>query len=141
MKRAWRLEKRRRMLGSDNPCCPYCGETEISCFELDHPVTEELDPDFTRAICRNCHRKLEFRRDVKGLTTNGLHKSNRKQSDPMERYLRLLAEDADSLAEVLESPTPRPQLTASALRGLSASLRRRADAQSRQTKPATATKR
>jgi hypothetical protein len=127
IKRAWRLEKRRKDLGSDNPRCFYCPETDLACLEVDHPVTEELDPEFRRVECRNHHRKLELKRDLAGLIKNGrrgVKESNRQQH---RRYLLLLAEDQDSIADLLMSPEVSPQLIAEALQAVSASLRRKAD--------------
>ena len=77
--RARRIEMRRKDMGYATRCF-YCEETEIFCFEIDHPVTRELDEEFTRVVCRNCHRKLEARRDIKRLTKNGKHqRGNRKR--------------------------------------------------------------
>jgi hypothetical protein len=124
--RAWRLERRRKQLGSDNPRCFYCPESDLVCLELDHPVTEELDAEFTRVECRNDHRKLELKRDMKGLTHNGrrdVRESNRAQ---MHRYLLMLAEDQDSIADMVASPNMSPELVASALRATAGSLRRKA---------------
>lgn len=118
--RAWRLEKRRKELRSDNPQCLYCPETDIECFELDHPVTEELDPKFTRIVCRNDHRKLELKRDLAGLTKNGRRGVKESARIQLRRYLLLVAEDQDSIADF------SPQLIADALHATSASLRRRA---------------
>jgi hypothetical protein len=118
--RAWRLEKRCKQLGSNNPRCFYCGETNVACLELDHPVTEELDPKFTRVECRNDHRKLELQRDVAGLTKNGRRGQNESKRDQLRRYLLLMAEDQDSIAAV------SPEAIAAELRATAASLRRKA---------------
>src|SRR5271155_4417218 len=77
IKRARRLEMRRKQLGSDR--CFYCGESDVSCLEIEHPVTRKLDAKFTRAVCRNCHRKLEMNRDLGKLTKNGLHTRHNAQ--------------------------------------------------------------
>lgn len=118
--RAWRLEKRRKELGSDDPSCFYCPESDIECLELDHPVTEKLDQKFMRVVCRNDHRKLELKRDLLGLTHNGQRNVQESQLSEFRRYLLLLAEDQDAIAEV--SPEP----IADALRATAASLRRKA---------------
>jgi hypothetical protein len=120
MDRAWRLEKRRKELGSDAPYCFYCPESDIECLELDHPVTEKFDAKFTRVVCRNDHRKLELKRDLLQLTHNG--RRNVQESKPSEfrRFLLLLAEDQDAIAAV--SPEP----IAGALRATADSLRRKA---------------
>lgn len=117
------------------PRCFYCLETDPFCFELDHPVTWELDVQFKRAVCRNCHRKLEATRDVKGLTKNGLHRVNETECEQLRRYLLLLAEDQESIAETSEFPIASPELTIKALRSTAASLRRKADTLSQSKYP------
>ena len=126
IKRAWRLEKRRKELGSDNPTCFYCGETDIFCLELDHPVTEELDPEFKRTTCRNDHRKVELKRDVEGLTNNGRHGVKESKRAQLRRYLLLNALDLDSIADVLLSTNATRERLAAELRATVASLRRKA---------------
>jgi hypothetical protein len=133
--RAWRLEKRRKELGGGNPHCFYCPESNIECLELDHPVTRNLDPLYTRVVCRNTHRKLELRRDLAGLTKNGQHNSQESENEECRSYLLLMAEDQDSIAELLESATPSPQSIASALRAAAASMRRKAAPQTQTTTP------
>lgn len=118
--RAWRLEKRRKALGSDNPRCFYCPETNIACLEVDHPATEDLDPKFTRAVCRNDHRKLELERDLAGLTKNGLRDVEESEPAQLRRYLLLVAKDQESIAAA------SPEHIAAALRATAASLRRKA---------------
>lgn len=116
---------RRKQLGYPSRCF-YCPETELFCFEEDHPVTEELDANFKRVVCRNCHRKREASRDLKRLTKNGQHNVKEAPSEALQRYLLLMAEDQESTAEhVLTTP---PELIASALRAAAASLRRKAQA-------------
>ena len=118
---------RRKELGYATRCF-YCPESELFCLENDHPVTEKLDPFFKRAVCRNCHRKEEARRDLKGLTKNGLHDAPETPREAHQRYLRLMAEDEDSQTELLEraSSTP-PSLIMAASKARAASLRRKAD--------------
>jgi len=136
IKRAWRLERRRAELGSDNPQCVYCGESNIACLEVEHPVTRKYDPLFKRAVCRNCHRKLELNRDVAGLTKNGLHATKEESElEALHSYLSLLAADQDSLADLLLSPTASRQLIASALQAAAASIRRKTKPQSQLTPP------
>lgn len=113
---------RRKQLGYPTRCF-YCPESDISCFEEDHPVTEELDPDFKRAVCRNCHRKLEFRRDAKKLTKNGQRGVKESEGEAFKRFLLLIAEDQETIAEtVLTTP---PELIATALQETAAALRRK----------------
>lgn len=124
--RAWRLERRRKELGSDHPRCFYCPEADISCLEVDHPVTEELDPAFRRTVCRNDHRKSELKRDLARLTKNGRRDVKESKAAKFRRYLLLLAEDQESIADVIVSPHAPPEAIAEALRATAASLRRKA---------------
>jgi hypothetical protein len=124
--RAWRLERRRKQLGSNNPRCFYCPESDLACLEQDHPVTQELDPKFTRVECRNDHRRLELKRDMAGLTRNGRRPVKESKRDQLRRYLLLLAEDQDSIADLLQSPAASPELVSDALHSTAASLRRKA---------------
>jgi hypothetical protein len=123
--RARRIEMRRKQLGYPSRCF-YCAETDLFCFEEDHPVTRELDESLKRVVCRNCHRKLEINRDTKGLTKNGLHRVRESQHEKAQRYDLLLAEDLDSIADVVQSPHASPDLIAAALRAAASSLRRTA---------------
>jgi len=123
--RARRLEMRRKETGYASRCF-YCPETDPSCFENDHPVTKALDPLFVRTECRNCHRKLEVKRDAKGLTKNGLHQVRESSLERAQRYALLLAEDLDSIADAVQSPHASPTLIAAALKNAASSLRRTA---------------
>jgi hypothetical protein len=123
--RARRLEMRRKLLGSDR--CLYCPESDLACLELDHPVGRKRDPEFTRVVCRNCHRKREMERDLAELTKNGLHNTNESAVEGLRSYLLLLAEDQESIAAAVESPAASKKLTAAALRSTAASLRRKAN--------------
>jgi len=124
IKRARRIEMRRKWLGADR--CFYCPEANTYCLESDHPVGRKRDFRFTRAVCRNCHRRLEFNRDLKGLTKNGLHKTHESLRESHVYYLNLLALDQESIAEVLESRHLSIPLVKAALRSTAASLRRQA---------------
>ena len=130
--RARRIEMRRKELGYATRCF-YCHETDISCFEVDHPVTSKLDPEFKRAVCRNCHWKHERKRDDAKLTKNGLHDAPETERQQLTRYLMLLAMDQDSIADMLESPASSAPLAANALRSTAASLRRKANSLSQPT--------
>ena len=124
--RARRIEKRRKDTGYATRCF-YCEESDIFCFEMDHPVTFELDEEFRRAVCLNCHRKLEARRDIKRLTKNGKHRTKESKRDAARRYLLLMAEDEESQAELLQRAPDTPiELIISASQARAASLRRRA---------------
>jgi len=123
-KRARRIEMCRKFLGADR--CFYCPESDLACLEVEHPVSRELDPYFVRACCRNCHRKLEFQRDLKKLTNNGQHTRPQSRVERLRRYLLLLAEDQESIADSLDSQHSSIPLVQNALRATAASLRRRA---------------
>lgn len=51
-------QKQRRLeaLGTNEPRCGLCGETDWRCMELDHVAGQRHD-DATVILCRNCHRK------------------------------------------------------------------------------------
>jgi hypothetical protein len=123
--RARRLETRRKEMAYASRCF-YCSEADPSCFEMDHPVTKALDLRFERTVCRNCHRKLEMNRDNNGLTKNGIHRVRESDREKARRYGLLLAEDLDSVADVVQSPHASPDLIATALRAAASSLRRTA---------------
>lgn len=99
--RARRMELRRMALGSENPSCFYCGESDIACLELEHPVGREHDSSFTRTVCRNCHRKLEMKRDVAGLTKNGKRGVVETPCESIVNYLLRLAADQEATSESL----------------------------------------
>jgi hypothetical protein len=118
---------RRKQLGYPTRCF-YCPETDVSCFEQDHPVTHKLDSDFKRVVCRNCHRKLEAGRDCNRLTKNGRRTKKEPKREQLRRYLLLMAKDEDSQAELLQgAPTTPPELIAAASQARAASLRRIAE--------------
>jgi hypothetical protein len=51
-----RLEQRYRVLGTHEPICVACAETDPRCLEDHHPAGREHHDD-TGVVCRNCHRK------------------------------------------------------------------------------------
>ena len=55
------LEKRKQnrleQLGSNNPVCIICGETDWRCLEQHH-IAGRKNSDDLCTLCRNCHRKL-----------------------------------------------------------------------------------
>jgi len=120
--RARRIEMRRKEMQYATRCF-YCGETDIFCFEIDHPVTHGLDKDFKRVVCRNCHRKLEARRDMQGLTKNGQRNVKESEGEALKRFVLLIAEDQETIAETV--PDTPPELIAKALQETAASLRRK----------------
>jgi hypothetical protein len=124
--RAWRMERRRKQLGSTHPSCVYCGEDDLSCLERDHPVTEALDAAFWCVACRNDHRKLELTRDVAHLTHNGRRAVKESKRSNRRRYLLLLAQNQEKLAEVVLSSKQPPERLAAELRATADSLRRQA---------------
>lgn len=56
-KRETRRQAALDRLGTNDPRCVHCGETDWRCLELHHPAGRAYD-DFTSIECRNCHRKL-----------------------------------------------------------------------------------
>ncbi len=52
-----RLEQQYRRLGTRNPSCVVCGESNPFCLELHH-IGREKHHDDVSIVCRNCHRKL-----------------------------------------------------------------------------------
>lgn len=52
-----RRQRRLEQLGTNNPRCGLCGETDDRCLELHHVAGRRRD-ECTVAICRNCHRKV-----------------------------------------------------------------------------------
>lgn len=52
-----RLQRAYRRLGTSNPVCVGCGETNPHCFERHH-VAGRKHHDDTALVCFNCHRKL-----------------------------------------------------------------------------------
>jgi hypothetical protein len=136
--RARRIEMRRKQLGHPSRCF-YCSETDLFCFEEDHPVTRDLDDKFKRVTCRNCHRKREADRDIKGLTKNGKRDVVESQLEKECRYLLLMADDEDSQAELLQREPNIPiNLIISASQARAASLRRKAQALSLSNLPVAA---
>ena len=99
---ALRRERRLAQLGTRTPICVYCGETAIECLELHHVVGKKLDSTLTEIRCRNCHRKIEYQRDMLGLTGNGIHTAPVLTRNEITR-LRLLglAESHESQAQAL----------------------------------------
>jgi hypothetical protein len=99
---AVRREQQLARLGTRALICVYCDETAIECLELHHVVGKKLDLTLTEIRCRNCHRKIEFRRDVLGLTGNGIHPGPVLTKNEISR-LRLLglAESHESQAQAL----------------------------------------
>jgi hypothetical protein len=99
---AVKREQQLTRLGTRTPICVYCDETSIECLELHHVVGKKLDSTLTEIRCRNCHRKIEFRRDVLGLTRNGIRTTPVLTRNEITR-LRLLglAESHESQAQAL----------------------------------------
>ena len=60
-----RAERRRQrrlvLLGTENPCCPLCGEAALECLEVHEIAGFRRDADSQVIVCRNCHRKLTAR--------------------------------------------------------------------------------
>ena len=52
-----RKEQKLRSLGTRDPVCIGCDETDSRCLELHHIAGKKHHED-TAIVCRNCHRKL-----------------------------------------------------------------------------------
>lgn len=52
-----RKQKRLEALGSNNPVCVTCGESDWRCLEQHHIAGKDYDESLA-TTCRNCHRKL-----------------------------------------------------------------------------------
>jgi hypothetical protein len=52
-----RLERRLAKLGTRNPACIACGETNPLCLELHHIAGQHHHDDLS-IVCCNCHRKV-----------------------------------------------------------------------------------
>ena len=52
-----RREQSLRRLGTRQPACVVCGETDPRCMELHH-IAQIRHHEDTAIVCRNCHRKL-----------------------------------------------------------------------------------
>jgi hypothetical protein len=52
-----RKQKALERLGTNNPVCVLCGETDWRCLELHHLAGKPFDGALA-IVCRNCHRKL-----------------------------------------------------------------------------------
>ena len=52
-----RKQKALERLGTNNPICVLCGETDWRCLELHHIAGKPFDGALA-IVCRNCHRKL-----------------------------------------------------------------------------------
>ena len=52
-----RKQQRLVKLGSNNPICGVCGETDWRCLDAHHVADHGRD-DVTVAICASCHRKV-----------------------------------------------------------------------------------
>jgi hypothetical protein len=52
-----RKQRRLERLGSQNPFCATCRETDWRCLEIHHVANFGCDPT-TVILCANCHRKV-----------------------------------------------------------------------------------
>lgn len=89
-----RRQRRLRRLGSNNPACGTCGETDDRCLELHHVADYGRDDAVVR-ICRNCHRKVSD--DQKD------HPAFDKSADPtLDRIGHFMLGIADLLSVIVE---------------------------------------
>lgn len=52
-----RKQQRLERLGTNNPVCPGCGETDWRCFALHHIAGQRFGETKT-PLCHNCHAKV-----------------------------------------------------------------------------------
>jgi len=52
-----RKQRRLEALGTNDPICGTCGETDWRCMEMHHVAGRKHD-GATVNVCRNCHRKV-----------------------------------------------------------------------------------
>jgi hypothetical protein len=52
-----RKQQQLRRLGTQNPCCVACGESDPVVLELHHIAGRKHSEDLS-IVCANCHRKL-----------------------------------------------------------------------------------
>lgn len=66
-----RREQHYRRLGTHEPQCVVCGETDPRCLEAHHLPGQKYGNELV-TVCRNCHRKLsdDQRDHAPGLTPN-----------------------------------------------------------------------
>jgi hypothetical protein len=57
LNRERRKQRALERLGTNNPCCPFCGFNNPLALELHHIAGEAFDGK-TTPVCRNCHRVL-----------------------------------------------------------------------------------
>ncbi len=89
-----RKNRRLAALGTNEPKCPCCGETDWRVFEQDHIAGRARD-DMVVNICANCHRKRTY--DQKG------HPLHNPQNDPqLDRMGHFLLGLADLLKLIID---------------------------------------
>jgi DNA-directed RNA polymerase subunit RPC12/RpoP len=102
MRRETRKQRAFNRLGTDDPICACCPETDWRCMELHHLEGKDFGKTLIR-VCRNCHRKLS---DVQ---KDHPAKLGEPPSNPesIAHFLRGLADllrlIADKLVELAES--------------------------------------
>ena len=85
-----REQQRLERLGTNNPICPCCGETDSRCFESHHIAGRKYDPTKT-PLCLNDHAKVtDDQKDHPEKIAGEPH--------PLERIGRFLLGLADLLA-------------------------------------------
>ncbi|MEM8917934.1 MAG: hypothetical protein AAGE37_03660 [Pseudomonadota bacterium] len=82
-----RKQRRLAALGTNEPKCPCCGETDWRVFEQDHIAGRARD-DMVVNICANCHRKRTY--DQKGHPPH--NPNNDPQLDMIGHFLLGLAD-------------------------------------------------
>lgn len=103
-KRETRRQRALERLGTDNPFCVICGETDWRVLERHHVAGQEYD-DLTVIHCRNCHRKVsdapkDYRPpagDAPPPIENRVAQFLRGLADLLELLIKKLREYADEL--------------------------------------------
>ncbi len=97
-KRELRKQRRLEALGTNEPKCGLCGNSDWRCLELHHVAGRKSD-DVTSIVCRNCHRRLSD--EQRG------HPAPQADADPMldaiGRFLLGLADMLDAILERLRT--------------------------------------
>ncbi len=90
-----RRQRALERLGTNDPKCVICGESDPHCLELHH-IAGRAYGDEKVPVCRNCHRKLSNK-----------HKdhppANGVPADPLERIGRFLLGIADLLESLIRT--------------------------------------
>jgi len=109
-----REQARLRRLGTSNPRCCTCGETDTRCLELHH-IEGQAHGETLTIVCRNCHRKgsdaqLDHPRpdEVDDTELNAFAQFLFGFADLLELAVIKIREIADALIERVSGAHPKP---------------------------------